>query len=748
MPLVYRLQVRRAESSPPAEREPIPPLVCYPQRMRTASLALLFLIAAALLSACSTDPTPTLTPTATSPSPTPVMADTPTPVRAVPHIPIPTREPTPTPNVQPTLPTLTPTPSTSGEARALLASGAAALSEAKGAAFQIDATLQAGNENFSINYSGDFAVIQYVSTIATVTTPEGNVFKSRIISGFHEFYFFNETTREWESSDYRDAPFVTNIGALFGWRWDMLTGLSLGDRKTIEGVESQAVSGRLDSLKFSGHRGDFEATYWFGVEDNHLRKVSLSGIIQLDEEYSIVGVDAPPGAQLSLELTARVFDHGKSVPVLTPDPYFPVYSGHKGILLDDGRVLMAGGFTGFVANNNLIIPSPVGPVQIYNPSTEEWALLEPIEGPGLLYSIVELADKKILMVGMRSDEEGEVVPMASLFDAASDSWTAAPRPTALRAQPNLLLLQDGRVLMTGGWAVTDNDAMFFADPENLNSSEIFEPSTGLWTQAAPTHKVMEGQRLSLLEDGRVLAIGTAWDTYDPTSHAEVYDPATDEWSVLESLDPHYVPTNVVRLADGRLLVTGDYTATDNASIVHRAAGVVTLQLPDGALLTFEYDDTGIQSVQLPDGTRISNADFGARFFGAKLYDPSTDLWAPAGMTAPAGLMIHPREAATLTLLPDGRVLAAGGVKVDLPWRFFRTQDPSSEDPTLISFTEIFDPVTGLWSLGPELSEPRVDHSATALPDGRVLIAGGIGLTRTENPEIYPLAASEVIDPNP
>ena len=506
--------------------------------------------------------------------------------------------------------------------------------------------------------------------------------------------------------------------------------------------------GQLDSLQFSGHHGDFEATYWFGLEDNHLRKVSLSGNIQLDEEYSIVGVDATPGSELSLELTARVFDHGKSVPVLTPDPYFPVYSGHKGIQLYDGRVLMAGGLTGLVANNNVIIPSPVGPIQIYNPSTQLWTLIEPIKGPGLLYSIVELADKKILMVGISSDEEGEVVPMASSFNAASDSWTAVTLPRAPRAQPNLLLLQDGRILMTGGWAVTDENAMYLANAQNLNSSEIFEPLTGLWTQAAPTQNIMEGQKLFLLEDGRVLAIGTVWEARDPAPHAEVYDPVADKWSVLESLDPHYLPTNAVRLADGRLLVTGDYTGMDDPSFVHRSDGVFTLQLPDGALLTFEYDDSGIQFVQLPDGSRISNADFGVRFFGAKLYDPSTDLWSPAGLTSPAGLMVYPREATTLTQLPDGRVLASGGVEIELPWRFFPTQNPSSEDSAFISFTEVFDPATGLWSLGPELSEPRVAHSATVLPDGRVLIVGGIGLTRSENPEIYPLTASEIIDPGP
>ena len=99
----------------------------------------------------------------------------------------------------------------------------------------------------------------------------------------------------------------------------------------------------------------------------------------------------------------------------------------------------------------------------------------------------------------------------------------------------------------------------------------------------------------------------------------------------------------------------------------------------------------------------------------------------------------------MSLLPAGRLLAAGGSRLETPWILADPDDSATEGPTFASLAVIFDPVTGLWSLGPELSEPRVDHSATVLPDGRVLIAGGIGVTRTQNPEIYPLADFEIIN---
>ena len=76
-------------------------------------------------------------------------------------------------------------------------------------------------------------------------------------------------------------------------------------------------------------------------------------------------------------------------------------------------------------------------------------------------------------------------------------------------------------------------------------------------------------------------------------------------------------------------------------------------------------------------------------------------------------MSKPSAGHSLTLLPDGKVLVAGG------------SHPVRIDSSIYTTTEIFDPATNSWSPGPELSEPRTNHSATLLPDGRVLLIGGV-----------------------
>ena len=68
---------------------------------------------------------------------------------------------------------------------------------------------------------------------------------------------------------------------------------------------------------------------------------------------------------------------------------------------------------------------------------------------------------------------------------------------------------------------------------------------------------------------------------------------------------------------------------------------------------------------------------------------------------------------TATLLPNGKVLVAGG---------------ASEKFGFHDTAELYDPATGTWNLTGSLSEFRAEHTATLLPNGKVLVAGGAGFT--------------------
>ncbi|MGH9939308.1 MAG: kelch repeat-containing protein, partial [Blastocatellia bacterium] len=96
----------------------------------------------------------------------------------------------------------------------------------------------------------------------------------------------------------------------------------------------------------------------------------------------------------------------------------------------------------------------------------------------------------------------------------------------------------------------------------------------------------------------------------------------------------------------------------------------------------------------------------------------------AGTLKPVGPMLAMRQSHTATLLPDGKVLIAGG----------------SDRNAVSASTELFDPVTGGFSHTGSMTTPRAAHEATLLPDGKVLITGGMAA------DYKFLASAELYDP--
>ena len=103
----------------------------------------------------------------------------------------------------------------------------------------------------------------------------------------------------------------------------------------------------------------------------------------------------------------------------------------------------------------------------------------------------------------------------------------------------------------------------------------------------------------------------------------------------------------------------------------------------------------------------------------EIYDPATDAWTSA--TA----MSQFRAGSTANLLPDGRVLVAGGTKGNGNRELYSVDDIMT---TSLRTTEIYDPATDTWTAGPSMSMPKAGGVSVVLDNGHVMIAGGITYT--------------------
>ncbi len=122
--------------------------------------------------------------------------------------------------------------------------------------------------------------------------------------------------------------------------------------------------------------------------------------------------------------------------------------------------------------------------------------------------------------------------------------------------------------------------------------------------------------------------------------------------------------------------------------------------------------------------------------GGKTIGPNGDVFMPeaewydpaAKAFSAAGALAAARDRATASFLPDGRVLVAGG--------------SNAADGPLAS-TEIFDPVTSTFAAGPSMQTSRMAHTATTLADGKIVVTGGYSDATDPGAST---ATAEVFDP--
>ncbi len=276
------------------------------------------------------------------------------------------------------------------------------------------------------------------------------------------------------------------------------------------------------------------------------------------------------------------------------------------------------------------------------------------------------------------------------------------------------LLTDGSVLIVGGSGLhvpVHRQALRY-----VPSTSTFEPDANL-NVARMAHATFT------LSNGKVVVTG-GWDPtttgtgFDPVyKSTEIYDPATKSFTAGPDMvfpRRHHV---VTQLKDGRFLITGGiqlrgngFGASTNAEIYDPNTNTFTVT---GRMNVGRWLHT---ATLLPDGRvlvaggRDNNCTGTCPVYSlasAEIYDPATGVF-----TLLSGSLNVSRWGHTATLLQDGQVLFIGGETTD------------TADPGMLFVTERFDPQSGAFTKGTSLGEARSFHTVTLLNNGKLLVAGG------------------------
>ncbi len=303
-----------------------------------------------------------------------------------------------------------------------------------------------------------------------------------------------------------------------------------------------------------------------------------------------------------------------------------------------------------------------------------------------------------------------LVPIGSaeLYDPSSGTFTATGSMTTARSGHTATLLPDGKVLIAGGGGYPD-------DHGSMAEAEIYDPSTGTFTSTGMMTTARRWHTATLLNSGEVLIAGGTDGGFPSKGllSAELYDPVRGTFTRTGNLNRSRWTATATLLNDGRVLIDGE-DSTDNCY-----CGLSAAEIYAPVSGTFSPAGMGADPYQFPTtatalttGKVLDTLEYSCDPSDtAELYDPIAETFTLAAE------MSAIRGDRSATLLPDGTVLIAGGGDSAVP-------SPFIYSVSFESGAELYDPVAGRFSPTAHMSTSRTSHTATLLPDGTVLIAGG------------------------
>jgi N-acetylneuraminic acid mutarotase len=306
--------------------------------------------------------------------------------------------------------------------------------------------------------------------------------------------------------------------------------------------------------------------------------------------------------------------------------------------------------------------------------------------------ITPLSTGKILVTG---GYDWLDMPLASaeLYDPVTGVWSEAAPMLSPRTEHRMSLLSNGSVLVTGGHG---------ADGSDLANAEVYDPIANTWVAVSPMKQARSSHTATLLANGTILVVGGS-ASYAPLATVEIYDPETNVWSVAAPLSVNRSYHTATLLQDGNVLVVAGYNGDWQ--------GVNSVELYNSKLNSWStaaplHQARVINTANiLPDGTVLVTGGFDNTYAptsSVERYNSANNSWATV---AP---MSTQRAWNSAVVLNNGDLLVAGGQGVNGP----------------LATAEVYSLSTGKWTVTAPMQNAQLIYGAALLANGKVLLASG------------------------
>ncbi|MFI7385583.1 discoidin domain-containing protein [Streptomyces sp. NPDC049813] len=276
--------------------------------------------------------------------------------------------------------------------------------------------------------------------------------------------------------------------------------------------------------------------------------------------------------------------------------------------------------------------------------------------------------------------------------------------------PGIAVLGDGRVLVTGG--------------SNAERASLYDPATDTWSATSDMNIARGYQAMTLLSTGDAFVLGGSWSGGRGGKDGEVWSVATGTWRTLPG-----VPVTTTMTADpagpyradnhqwlhatsgGRVLQLGpskqmNWISTQgDGSVTAAGTRADSADAMNGNAVAYDIG----KLLTLGGASAYENTTATRRAYTVDLNGGGTPV------AARTGDMDFARSFSNSVVMPDGKVAVFGGQSYPVPF----------SDATSSLTPEIWDPATGRFTRMASMAVPRNYHSvANLLPDGRIFSGGG------------------------